>query len=62
MEHLWFVVEQQILIMDVQMTYLQYLEGCNFTKIPEESSPQLAEATLQRIKVFMKPKEHNTWH
>ncbi len=58
-EHLWDVVEREILIMDVQTTNLQQL--CDaimtiWTKISEESFQHLVESMTRRITAVMKTK------
>ncbi|MDG2580599.1 transposase, partial [Vibrio parahaemolyticus] len=58
-EHLWDVVEQEILIMDVQPTNLQQL--CDvimsiWSKISEECFQHLVESVPQRIKAALKTK------
>ncbi len=58
-EHLWDVVEREILIMDVQTTNLQQL--CDaimsiWTKISEECFQHLVESVPRRIKTVLKPK------
>ncbi len=58
-EHLWDVVEREILIMDVQPTNLQQL--CDaimsiWTKISEECFQHLVESMPQRTKTVLKEK------
>ncbi len=58
-EHLWDVVEREILIMDVQTTNLQQL--CDaimtiWTKITEECFQHLVESMKRRIKTVLKVK------
>ncbi len=58
-EHLWDVVEREILIMDVQTTNLQQL--CDaimtiWTKISEECFQHLVESMPRRIKAVLKEK------
>ncbi len=58
-EHLWDVVEREILIMDVQPTNLQQL--CDafmsiWTKISEEYFQHLVESIPRRIKAVLKAK------
>ncbi len=58
-EHLWDVVEREILIMDVQPTNLQQL--CDaimsiWTKISEECFQHLVESMPRRIKTVLKAK------
>ncbi len=58
-EHLWDVVEREILIMDVQTTNLQQL--CDaimtiWTKISEECFQHLGESMPRRIKAVVKAK------
>ncbi len=58
-EHLWDVVEREILIMDVQTTNLQQL--CDaimsiWTKITEECFQHLVESMPRRIKAVLKAK------
>ncbi len=62
-EHLWDVVEREILIMDVQTTNLQQL--CDaimtiWTKISEECFKHLVEPMTRRIKTVLKTKEGPT--
>ncbi len=58
-EHLWDVVEREILIMDVQLTNLQQL--CDaimsiWTKISEECFQHLVESMPRRTKTVLKTK------
>ncbi len=58
-EHLWDVVEREILIMDVQTTNLQQL--CDaimtiWTKISEQCFQHLVESMPRRIKTALKTK------
>ncbi len=58
-EHLWDVVEREILIMDVQTTNLQQL--CDaimtiWTNISEQCFQHLVESTPRRIKAVLKTK------
>ncbi len=58
-EHLWDVVEREILIMDVQPTNLQQLRGAIIsirTKISEECFQHLVESMPRRIKAVLKAK------
>ncbi len=58
-EHLWDVVEREILIMDVQPTNLQQLRDAImsiWTKITEECFQHLVESMPQRIKRVLKAK------
>ncbi len=58
-EHLWDVVEREILIMDVQTTNLQQLRDAImsiWTKISEECFQHLVESVPRRIKAVLKAK------
>ncbi len=58
-EHLWDVVEREILIMDVQLTNLQKLRDAImsiWTKISEEYFQHLVESMPRRIKTVLKAK------
>ncbi len=58
-EHLWYVVEREILIMNVQPSNLQQLPDAImsiWTKISEESFQHLVESMPQRIKADLKAK------
>ncbi len=58
-EHLWDVVEREILIMDVQPTNLQQLRDAIMsirTKISEECFQHLVESMPRRIKAVLKAK------
>ncbi len=58
-EHLWDVVEREILIMDVQTTNLQQLRDAImtiWTKISEECFQHLVESMPRRIKTVLKTK------
>ncbi len=62
-EHLWDVVEQEIRIMDVQLTNLQQL--CDaimsiWTKISEEGFQHLVESMPRIIKAVLKAKGGST--
>ncbi len=58
-EHLWDVVEREILIMDVQTTNLQQLRDdimSIWTKISEECFQHLVKSVSRRIKTVLKAK------
>ncbi len=58
-EHLWDVVEREILIMDVQPTNLQQLRDAImliWTKTSEECFQHLVESMTRRIKAVLKEK------
>ncbi len=64
-EHLWDVVDREILIMDVQPTNQQQL--CDaimtiWTKISEECFQHLVESMPRRIKTVLKTKGGPTWY
>ncbi len=64
-EHLWDVMEREIVIMDVQTTNLQQL--CDaimsiWTKISEECFQHLVESTPRRTKEVLKAKGGPTRH
>ncbi len=64
-EHLWDVVEQDIRIMDVQLTNLQQLRDAImsiWTKISEECFQHLVESMPRIIKAVLKTKGGPTWH
>ncbi len=59
-EHLWDVVEREILIMDVQPTNLQQLRDAVmsiWTKISEECFKHLVESMPRKIKAVPEAKE-----
>ncbi len=58
-EHIWDVVEQDVHIMDVQLTNLQQLRDATmsiWTKIFDECFQHLVESITQIIKAFLKAK------
>ncbi len=62
-EHLWDVVEREILIMDVQPTNLQQLRDAImsiWTNISEECFQRLVESMPQRIEAVLKAKRGPT--
>ncbi len=64
-EHLWDVVEREILIMDVQTTNLQQLRDAImsiWTNISEECFQHLVESMKGRIKAVLKTKGGPTWY